>query len=153
MPPPPTRPQPQNEIAQEGNGDLTIFTEFFDNETLAIYSKVVDDTEIVDPVRNSPAVAPFTLKIVVPPPLPPKYPPHVPPPLTLTDLPLITPLLYPYYLVAYTEDDVVVEFHQNKWKGYSEGTKLKPVTFCIWQLKTIFGESVFPISHIAKKMT
>ena len=153
MPPPPTRPQPQNEIAQEGNGDLTIFTEFFDNETLAIYSKVVDDTEIVDPVRNSPAVAPFTLKIVVPPPLPPKYPPHVPPPLTLTDLPLITPLLYPYYLVAYTEDDVVVEFHQNKWKGYSEGTKLKPVTFCIWQLKTIFGESVFPISHIAKKIT
>ena len=94
----------------------------------------------------------------MPPPLPPTSPPHVPPTLPPTlpmgPLPLIALPPSPSDLVSDKEDDlVVVEFQQKKWKEYVEGTKLKSVPFCQWQLKTIFGGSFFPGSPIAKNMT
>ena len=108
-------------------------------------SRAGANTILVAPMRNPPAVGPFPLQIDVSPPLP---PPLLPEPLPLIALPPS-----PSDSVADKEDDVVVECHQKKWKEYVEGTKLKSVPFCQWRSKTIFGESVFPGSPIAKNMT
>ena len=82
---PPTKPQPQNETAQEGNGDSTFLTAVLYDEMLTMTSTVVSDPVIVAPVRNPPAVVTFPLEIDVPPPLPlqllPPSPPHLQPPL------------------------------------------------------------------------
>ena len=106
-------------------------------------STVVTDMEIVDPVKNPPEVEPFPFQIDVPPPLPtpltPPHPQHVPPPPPppLPPEPLLLISLPPHLSnsVADKEDDIVVEFHQNKWKEYVEGTKLKYAPFRKWKLK------------------
>ena len=73
-------------------------------------STVVSNSIIVSLTRKPPAVAPFPLKIGVPPPLPPPltplYPPHVPltPPLQPKPLPLIVPPPSPSNLFSDKED-------------------------------------------------
>ena len=87
-------------------------------------STVVSDPVVVDPVINPPGVAKFTVQIDVPPPLTPPLPlpstpyvaPPISPPLPSEPLKLIALLPYPSNLVADKDDDVVVEFHQKKWK-------------------------------------
>ena len=98
MPPPPTRPQPQNKTSQEGNCASTILTTVLDNETLTMAITFVDNSIIVAPTRKPPAVATFPLKIGVTPPLPPPltppYPPHVPLPLPAPIHPKPLPLIF-----------------------------------------------------------
>ena len=83
----------------------------------------VVDLIAVATLRNPPEVAPFILQIEVTPSLPPPFTPHVPPPLILPlppePLTLIAPLPSISSLVADKENDVVAEFHQNKWKEYA----------------------------------
>ena len=79
-------------------------------------------------------------------------PPHLIPPLNplppLPSPPLITPATppSPTNLVekeSEEEDDIVVECRGQKWKKEMDRTKLKPVPFRQWWLKTIFGDYVF----------
>ena len=47
----------------------------------------------------------------------------------------------------------MVEYHEQKWKKYAEGEKLKSTPFWQWRRKALFGDSIFPGSPVAKKMT
>ena len=47
----------------------------------------------------------------------------------------------------------MVEFHEQKWKKYLEGTKLLSVPFYQWQQKNIFGDYFFPVSPVTKYIT
>ena len=115
------------------------------DETLTMAITVVSYQVVFAPVRNPPSVSLFTLQVDVPPPLP--------QPLIIEYLPLIVIPMSSSGLVEDKEDGVVVEFHQNKWKEYLEVTELKYVPFGKYQLKAVFGESIFTGSPIAKNMT
>ena len=114
-----------------------------DNKKLTIDITVVGDPVVVSPLVNLPAAVPFPLQIDVPtplntplpPPSPPHVPPPMPPPLPTEPIPLISLPMSHSDFFAYKEDDLVVEFHQNKWKKYVERTKLKSVPFHQWRLK------------------
>ena len=66
-------------------------------------------------------------------------------------LPLIRFPLSTSDLVEDIVDNILGECQQNKWKEYVEGTKLKYIPFSM-AIETIFGESFFFGSHIAKNM-
>ena len=137
MPKPPTDPESQNKISQEGNDSSTVLKVVLDDKITNMSSTVVADTVLVAPVRNLQVEAPFPLQIDVPPALPPQFlppytppvPPQLPPPLYPEPLPLIAHPPYSSGLVSDKEDVVVVECHKNKWKEYVEEKKLKYILF------------------------
>ena len=124
---PPPKPQHQNKTSQEGNSSLTVLTVVLDRETLTLDITFFYDPVVIYQARKTPVAEPFPLQMDVPPPLPPPIlspsPPHVPPPLLPETLTLIAPPPSSYDLVVYKEDNIVVGYHQKKWKEYMEGTK------------------------------
>ena len=114
---PPPENQPQNKTAQVGNGVLNVLTAVLDKKTFTMAITVIYDTVVVDPVRKISSAAPFTLQIDVPPPLPtpllpppsPHATPPLPPSLPSESLPPILPSPSPSDLVAYKEDDLLLQ--------------------------------------------